>query len=993
LKMDYTCVTILCNLNDNDSQHPAAVIPAITGDTMIKKLMARRMQRQRCSAAAGFMLFVLLASADASEAPPLLARWGLDEQSGSETMEVRSGRQDPVSYVFNQARYKPNSAPQWRSGARCIVRNCLLFDGYSTDIAAPALTAAQLAQGFTLSAWVAPHAYEWGDGDHYSAFLSQFDATTKQGFSFGVYRFGTWGIQLGFGNAIVDVRMKERKLPRDAWSHVAVSYDPIKHHVRLFLNGERVFRVAVPVSAKLMLPQRALSIGRHSQPAQIGGVFQLNTFLGLMDEVRIHAGVLDTAAIAAIVATDLAAYGGSAPKLAASDVTVSPSTFDGDRYRPQYHVMPDAGWMNEPHAPFFYQGQYHLFFQKNPFGPFWHQIHWGHWTSPDMVHWRELPIALFPENDGLATDGVWSGSATLAADGTPRLFFTAGNDSMRPNQFTAMAAPRSLADKDLVEWDKHPTPVTQQQPGEGRPGEFRDPFVFRDGSQNRWFQLVGSALSGGSGTALVYESTDLLNWAPRGPLFSIDATGFLGLENTWELPVLLPLGKGKDGRERHIFMTDVRGQAYYWIGVFDPDSARFTPDFKAPRVFDVGQGHFSGPSGFVDPRTGRTIVFSIAQGERTLQSEWESGWAHNGGLPVTMSLGSDDDVRLAPISELSSLRKKALLDVSNLSVAAATTALAAIHGDLLEIELDIAPSPAAGKRGLVLRLAADRSEYTDLFVDPARGRLEIDRTHTTLDPDARSFGVQGGDFDLAGANLRLHVFLDRSMVEAYVNERKSLTSRVYPVQLNADGLGLLAVPGDMIVSLKVWAMGAQNGKPVVPAQRAGVDVDNGSTFTSGLPNGDFARCDLREWTVVEGNAFSGHAVTTAQTADDKTPFYANGRMPDSCHFWGLKAPGNDRATGVMTSRHFVLGGDGLINFLVGGGRDPARLYIALIRASDGKELMRAGGNESEQYRRVFWNAAPYLGQALYLKAVDRATGRSGHINLDSISVPVARLVQ
>jgi sucrose-6-phosphate hydrolase SacC (GH32 family) len=277
------------------------------------------------------------------------------------------------------------------------------------------------------------------------------------------------------------------------------------------------------------------------------------------------------------------------------------------------------------------------------------------------------------------------------------------------------------------------------------------------------------------------------------------------MDATWELPVLLPVGKGRDGRQRHVFLNDVRGQAYYWIGVFDPASARFTPDREAPRVFDLGQGHFSGPSGFVDPNTGRTIVFSIAQGERTLREEWDAGWAHNGGLPLTLSLGDDGDLRLAPIAELARLRGRQLLDLSDVTPAAAAGALAAIRGDGLEIELILAPAVAKGRRGLALRVAPGQQESTELYVDTGTKRFEIDRRKTSLD---RSYGVQGGAIDLAeaGHTLRMRVFLDRSMIEAYVNERKSLTSRTYPSRRDADGLALLADPGDRIVSLKVWAM-------------------------------------------------------------------------------------------------------------------------------------------------------------------------------------------
>lgn len=742
--------------------------------------------------------------ATAGDAPPL-ARWGLDERAGSQTVEQVSGRRDQVNYVFNHARFKPDSAPLWRPEASCIHQGCLLFDGYSTDVTAPPLTDAQLRRGFTLSAWVAPHAFEWGDGGHYSAFISQFDAEARQGFSFGVYRFGTWGIKIGLGAAVADVRVDDRKLPRDSWSHVAASYDPATRQVALYLNGERIARKAVPADGRFAVPERPLTLGRYSQPEQIGGVFRLNTFLGLMDEVRIDAGASDAADVARIVAADLAPRAGKAPKLSSADMTIPASTFDGDRYRPRYHLMPDAGWMNEPHAPFYYQGRYHLFFQKNPFGPFWHQIHWGHWTSTDMVHWRELPIALAPEDDGLATDGIWSGSATHAADGTPVLFFTAGNDKARPNQRTGMATPCDARDPELACWKKHPTPVTLQAQGMGRFGEFRDPFVFRDGERQRWLQLVGSALPGRSGTALVYESTDLRHWTPRGPLFSIDARPFPDFEKTWELPVLLPVGKGVDGRERHVFLNDVRGQAYYWIGVFDAASARFKPDSEAPRAFDVGQGHFSGPSGFVDPKTARSIVFSIAQGERTLRDEWDAGWAHNAGLPIALSLGADGELRLAPIGELAALRGRQLIDLRDVGVAEAAKALAGLHGDGLEIELELAPSAQAAKRGVSVRVAPGRAEATDLYVDSAAGRLEIDRTLTT---EGKSYGVQGGAFELGPENLRMRVFLDRSMVEAYVNERRSLTSRTYPSRVDADGLALLAAPGDRVVSLKVWAMGA-----------------------------------------------------------------------------------------------------------------------------------------------------------------------------------------
>lgn len=786
--------------------------------TTMDKLRAAR-AAVLLAALAGASCSGVNAAVDGTRPSGAIAHWAFDEQQGSTALEAVSSRRDQVDFVFNQPRYKPASDPLWRAAPACIRGGCLLFDGYSTGLSAPGLGAAQMQGGWTLSAWVAPHAFEWGDGGHYSAFLSQFDEQARQGFSFGMQRFGAWGIKLGFGSEIIDVRARTARLPRDAWSFVAASYDPAARQVRLYLNGEPVAAAAAPAGAAFALPQRALSIGSHSQAVMLEGVFRLNSFLGLMDEVRIAAGPSDAAALKRNMAADLAARGGKAPVPAMSDITVGAQAFEGDRHRPQFHAMPNSGWMNEPHAPFYYKGRYHLFFQKNPFGPFWHQIHWGHWVSPDMVHWREVPIAMAPEDDTLAPDGIWSGSASHAADGTPVLFFTAGNDSAAIRERTGLAVPKDSTDPDLLAWDKHPVPVTLPEPGAISGGNFRDPFVFRDEQRGSWFQLVGTVLPGGSGSALVYESKDLKEWRYRGPLFSIDPVKYPAFVRTFELPVLLPVGTGKDGRQRHVFLVDVGAQAYYWIGVFDPATARFVPEGEAPRVFDLGQNHFSGPSGFVDPKTGRSIVFSIAQGERTSRIEWASGWAHNAGLPVQVALGEDGDLRLAPIDEIKSLRETQLLDLRDTTPAAAAGALASIRGDLLDIELELAPAPgAAARRGLVLRRTPDDAERTELYVDTAGKRFEIDRERTTLDAAERSRGVQGGAFDLRGENVKLRLLLDRSMVEAYLNGRKSLTSRVYPTRLDATGLGLLAAADDRVVSLKVWRMLALTGKPAAPAK-------------------------------------------------------------------------------------------------------------------------------------------------------------------------------
>jgi hypothetical protein len=154
-----------------------------------------------------------------------------------------------------------------------------------------------------------------------------------------------------------------------------------------------------------------------------------------------------------------------------------------------------------------------------------------------------------------------------------------------------------------------------------------------------------------------------------------------------------------------------------------------------------------------------------------------------------------------------------------------------------------------------------------------------------------------------------------------------------------------------------------------------------------LRNHSFQTCDLSGWVVKSGNAFSKATITNLKVAPDHNVWFNQSRrQDDDCLLWGYQNVG-DAAVGEMYSQPFVLGGDGFINFLIGGGEHPQDVYIALIRSSDQKELFRATGSDSEEMMRVGWDAKAHLGETLYLKVVDKATGGWGHITLDDINVP------
>ncbi len=744
----------------------------------------------------------------------LIMYWAFNEGTGTSALESVSQVQDKIQYVFNQAEFTKPCPPRWRQG---VIGNGLLFDGYSTYIAHSFDEGNQNAEpqyrsALSIGVWVAPRSYEWGDDGKLSAIVNRYNLDRKQGYLLGMFRHGFWSFQVGLeGGDWEELWSPDgHELPKNEWSYVNAVFDGNQGEIKLYLNGSEIASAAVPRGSRLAeAADTDLLIGKNNHSSLLAEVFSLHMFSGIIDELKIYNRALSAEEVAASYRYVLDTFHeGIQPQLNYDEIKLDRTPLLLDRHRPQYHVSPPAHWMNEPHAPIYFDGQYHLFYQHNPQGPFFHQIHWGHWVSQDLVHWRDLPVALAPEKDQLAPDGIWSGSATYDADGLPVLFFTAGNDSASPNQSVALARSTYTLDgnPDLVQWVKHPEPLIVQKKGMGAFGDFRDPFVWKD--DDGWYALVGSGIEGGA--ALAFASQDMLNWTYKGPFFKADIQKFPYLGPIWELPVLLPLGRDKQGVNKHLLLVSPVGkeadvEVFYWIGQLDKQNLSFIPDQEEPQLIDVGDFHFTGPSGMVDPKTGRNIVFTIAQGDRTSEMEYKSGWAHNGGLPLSVYLRDDGRLGIEPIQELQSLRGPKRLSLRDQSLAETNVQLRNVHGDMLEIQLELEPG-GAKKFGIKVRCTPDGEEETLLYYDWNQAMLLVDRSKTTLHPGEKCGRVQGGKLELLGENLKLHIYLDRSMVEAYANGLKSLTTRVYPSRIDALGLEMWGDGEPFVKSLDIWDM-------------------------------------------------------------------------------------------------------------------------------------------------------------------------------------------
>jgi sucrose-6-phosphate hydrolase SacC (GH32 family) len=734
-----------------------------------------------------------------------LHQWGFDEGTGKVTLER-------VNSVSSYIHYALNSDPEWKNG---ISGKALLFDGYSNWIEVVPRKVHKPTESFSIEAWVAPRAYEWGDNGQTSVIMNQHDKENKQGFILGMGRHGYVTFQLSLNGEWHEIWSPQgRILPKDKWSHVVSQFNEETNKISLYINGELVQEKDVPDNSKFIPAKHLpLLIGKHNQAVAVSDVFHVNMFNGLMDNVSLYSEAFSGEYIKQHYEEVTNTFTNDFPT---PDTSFNRTVYKGDQYRPNYHFTAPQHWMNEPHAPIYYNGKYHLFYQFNPSGPFWHQIHWGHATSDDMIHWEDSPIALSPTEGAAARDGVWSGSATYDENGIPVLFYTAGHDEMKPNQMTGIARPTNSNDVNLNQWNMIPHPVTVQEENIDTPkgkvmfGQFRDPYVWKD--EGKWYQLVGSGVEGAGGTALLYTSEDLEHWKYEKPFMIGDKMKYPRTGDVWELPFLVPIKNDKTGEQKYVFIIspyfnspspDAARFTFYWIGTWDPEKLEFIPDHEEPKMFDYGE-HFTGAQGFVDEK-GRTIVTSILQDRRSEGEKYQSGWAHGAGLPLEIYLNDKQDLGIHPIEEVQTLRKELLTSIENVTLDETNKLLEKIHSDQVEIELELDVSNTK-EAGLKLFKHPENKEETTIFYQNETNTINIDRGLSSLNPDIEK-GIQGGELNLEDNILRLKLFVDKSIVEAYVNNEKAISSRVFPILDQSKGFEVFGIDGEPFVRvMRVWSL-------------------------------------------------------------------------------------------------------------------------------------------------------------------------------------------
>ena len=411
-------------------------------------------------------------------------------------------------------------------------------------------------------------------------------------------------------------------------------------------------------------------------------------------------------------------------------------TTNTDYYRPSYHFTPLYGWMNDPNGMVYKDGEYHLYFQYNPYGSKWGNMHWGHAVSKDLVHWEHLDPAIARDPVG----HIFSGSSVVdkkntAGFGKNAIIAIYTNNSVNHDEVQCIAYSNDNG-RTFTKYEGNPVLT----PFDGLK-DFRDPKVFWYEKGKCWYMIVSADKE-----TRFYKSKNLKKWT----YVSAFGKGMGQQPCQYECPDFFQLPVNGDKKKMKWVMT-MNINPGCWFGgsateyfVGDFDGKNFTcPDAHDVKWLDWGKDHYA------------TVTFSNT-GDRVLGITWMSNWQYANLTPFKQNRGANGLPRelklyekngkyyisedVAP--EVYALRK----DTKNLADASVAEAkdlkgVAANMEGAFEIEADVTPD-ANGIAGI--EISNNKRERTMIYFDMKQGKVVMDRTESGLS----DFGKQSVPHDI-----------------------------------------------------------------------------------------------------------------------------------------------------------------------------------------------------------------------------------------------------
>lgn len=541
------------------------------------------------------------------------------------------------------------------------------------------------------------------------------------------------------------------------------------------LGNENNFVYINPEKKYLLIP-----VEDSAPEGEIDFVYQNSSLTGYTQKVRLSRGKTDY-----YVPVDMSQFdkdsiimivrGVPSNSICWSDIEESDDmSLEVEKYRPSYHHTPAYGWMNDPNGMFYKDGVYHLYFQYNPYGSMWGNMHWGHSTSTDMVNWKNEGVAIAP--DAIGT--IFSGSCVVDhnntsgfGEGAVVAFYTSAKQTPWGDCQTQSMAYSLDNGKTFIKYENNPILTSSEK-------DFRDPKVFWYAPKEHWVMMlaVGQHME-------IYSSKNLKDWTKESEFG--EGHGCHG--GVWECPDLVELPVEGTKEKKWVLICNINpggpfgGSAtQYFVGDFD--GSTFTNNYpEETKWMDYGKDHYA------------TVTWNNAPDGRCIAIGWMSNWQYANNVPTLqyrsantiardLSLFKQDGsifLKSEPCKEMLEARKDGR-QIKTVNVAKAETISLSPQSDNGAYEVELSINPGKSKE-VSFVLSNGKGEKVLMTYDVVKKTFAIDRTKSGEVSFSNDFPAVTEITLSKSKELKLRLFVDKSSIEAFVDNGKFvMTNCVFP---------------------------------------------------------------------------------------------------------------------------------------------------------------------------------------------------------------------
>lgn len=444
-----------------------------------------------------------------------------------------------------------------------------------------------------------------------------------------------------------------------------------------------------------------------------------------------------------------------------------------EQYRPRFHYSPANNWCNDPNGLVYNNGEYHLFYQYNPFGNVWGHMTWAHATSKDLIHWKHLPIAIAEEKDTM----IFSGTCVVDKNNTSGFgkngqvpmvaVYTGHIENKNQSQHIAYSLDNGIT---WTKYNKNPVLDLGKK-------DFRDPKIFWYEPKQYWVMALMFPVEH---FVQFYSSVNLKDWNHLSDFGPVGDTS-----GVWECPDLTQVPvDGLPGKKKWVLQTSQNASMQYFVGEFD--GIRFTNENSVDKIVrpDYGPDYYAAiaynqlPVSHFPTAIGWINNWNYANDIPT--DPWKGAFS----LPRTMKVKKVNNEWVLvqqPVAAVKTLRTRPL-EMKNRGVTGTFT----LPRKSRQFEMLLTYEPSASTSGV--RLATGNNSYFEIGYDAVKQAVYIDRSktkHTSFNKNYSWLNRFEKPLVLKDKMLQLHIFYDHSIVEVFVNDGEAvLTAQLFSDDAN-----------------------------------------------------------------------------------------------------------------------------------------------------------------------------------------------------------------